>query len=159
MRLARSCYDHIAGRLGVAIADALQRRDFVRLEDGVGLVTDEGARFLAAFGVDVTSLSRGKRPLCRSCLDWSERRPHLAGKLGTALLERSVELGWLVRTPKSRTLRISPAGERGFPETFRCEQVWLSPSAREMKEPLPVAGDFVEAPVEPAKQRTGAPSA
>lgn len=129
MRLARSCYDHLAGRLGVAIADAMQRRGLVRLEDGVGLVTDEGQRFLVDFCIDVAGLSRGKRPLCRSCLDWSERRPHLAGKVGAATLDRSVEIGWLVRTPKSRTLRISRAGERGFAETFRCEPVWSAATA------------------------------
>ena len=93
MRLARSCYDHLAGRLDVAIADAMQRHDLIRLEDGAGLITDDGQRFRADFGIGVAGLSKGKHPLCRSCLDWSERRPHLAGKLGAAILDRSVELG------------------------------------------------------------------
>jgi DNA-binding transcriptional ArsR family regulator len=139
MRLARSCYDHLAGRLGVAIADAMQRQDLVRLEDGVGLVTDEGQRFLADFGIDVSGLSRDKRPLCRSCLDWSERRLHLAGRLGAAILDRSTKIGWLVRTPKSRTLRISRAGEHGFAETFRCEPVWVSASAPRPRDDAPTA--------------------
>jgi DNA-binding transcriptional ArsR family regulator len=129
IRLARSCYDHLAGRLGVAVADAMQRRDLVRLEDGVGLVTDEGQRFLADFGIDLCLMSKGKRPLCRWCLDWSERRPHLAGEVGAAILDRSAEIGWLVRTPKTRTLRISRDGERGFADTFRCEPVWMTASA------------------------------
>ncbi|MEH6718704.1 MAG: metalloregulator ArsR/SmtB family transcription factor [Aurantimonas endophytica] len=124
MRLARSCYDHLAGRLGVAIADALQRQGFIQLDDGVGIVSDDGRRFLSDFGIDVGALDAGKRPLCRTCLDWSERRAHLAGRLGAALLDRSIALGWLLRVPASRTLRISQAGERGFAGTFRCEPVW-----------------------------------
>ncbi|GGD42329.1 ArsR/SmtB family transcription factor [Aureimonas glaciei] len=124
MRLARSCYDHLAGRLGVAIADALVRRGLVHFDDGIGLVSDEGRRFLADLGIDSDALAGAERPLCRICLDWSERRLHLSGKLGAALLDRKLELGWLARVPKSRTLRISGAGERGFAETFRCEPVW-----------------------------------
>jgi DNA-binding transcriptional ArsR family regulator len=124
MRLARSCYDHLAGRLGVAIADALTRRGFVHLDDGIGRVSGDGRGFLADLGIDIDALSAAKRPLCRTCLDWSERRLHISGKLGAALLDRTVALGWLARVPKSRTLRISGAGERGFAETFRCEPVW-----------------------------------
>ncbi|WP_308423862.1 hypothetical protein [Aureimonas glaciei] len=124
MRLARSCYGHLAGRLGVAIADALERRGIVHLDDGVGRVSGEGRRFLADLGIDSDALAGAERPLCRTCLDWSERRLHLSGKLGAAILERTIEFGWLARVPKSRTLRISGAGERGFAETFRCEPVW-----------------------------------
>ena len=101
----------------------MQRRDLVRLEDGIGLVTDEGRRFLTNVGLDVARLSRGERPLCRSCVDWGEHRPHQAGKLDAAILDRSVAVGRLVRTPRRRTLRISRAGERGFAETYRCEPV------------------------------------
>ncbi|NDV88940.1 metalloregulator ArsR/SmtB family transcription factor [Aurantimonas aggregata] len=126
MRLARSCYDHLAGRLGVAIADALQGQGLIQIEDGVGIVSDDGRSFLSDFGIDVGALHASKRPLCRTCLDWSERRAHLAGKLGAALLDRSLALGWLVRVPASRTLRISQAGERGFVGTFRCEPVWVA---------------------------------
>ncbi|MBB4004056.1 ArsR/SmtB family transcription factor [Aurantimonas endophytica] len=131
MRLARSCYDHLAGRLGVAIADALQRQGFIQLDDGV--VSDDGRRFLSDFGIDLGALHAGKRPLCRTCLDWSERRAHLAGRLGAALLDRSIALGWLLRVPASRTLRISQAGERGFAGTFRCEPVWIAPAPAEAR--------------------------
>jgi DNA-binding transcriptional ArsR family regulator len=113
MRLARSCYDHLAGRLGV------------------GIVSDDGRRFLSDFGIDVGALHAGKRPLCRTCLDWSERRAHLAGRLGAALLDRSIALGWLLRVPASRTLRISQVGEHGFAGTFRCEPVWIAPAPAE----------------------------
>ncbi|WP_224003421.1 helix-turn-helix transcriptional regulator [Aureimonas sp. SA4125] len=147
MRLARSCYDHLAGRLGVAIADALERRGFVDLDDGIGIVSGEGRRFLCDFGIDVDALSGAKRPLCRTCLDWSERRPHLSGRLGAAILERTVELGWLARVPKSRTLRISGAGEKGFAETFRCEPVWLETASKSLSAIAPAEpGNDVCAP-------------
>lgn len=118
LRTARTCYDHIAGRLAVALADFLRERGYVSLADGVGVVTDEGAQFFADFGMDLAPASRSRRPLCRTCLDWSERRPHLAGQLGVALLDRLLELGWIVRVPESRALSITNAGRRGLAATF-----------------------------------------
>ena len=113
LRSARTCYDHLAGRLGTALMDALLER---------GLVTDEhvtpaGVETLARLGVDLDSIP-GRRPLFRSCLDWSERRPHAAGKLGAALAARSFELGWVERLHGSRALRVTPAGEVGFADAF-----------------------------------------
>lgn len=118
LRMARTCYDHIAGRLGLALADSLRERGLVATDDGAGLVTDDGMRFFAEFGID---LSRGRpsgRPLCRTCLDWSERRPHLAGRLGAALLDRLLELKWVANVPDSRALRVTGAGQRGLAMTF-----------------------------------------
>ncbi|MBA3810352.1 MAG: helix-turn-helix transcriptional regulator [Caulobacteraceae bacterium] len=118
LRAARTCYDHLAGRLGVALADALiARRRIVLAEDG-GQVTDRGARFLTGFGVDLAASERRRRAFCRPCLDWSERRPHLAGAIGAALATRCFELGWLERMRDSRAVVISPAGRRGFVEVF-----------------------------------------
>ncbi|WP_082476987.1 winged helix-turn-helix domain-containing protein [Rhizobium sp. Leaf371] len=119
MRQARTCYDHMAGRLAVALTAAFERRGFLHRSEGVGVVSDEGHRFLCDFGIDLAGtdfagIARSKRPLCRMCLDWSERRPHLAGRLGAALLTRTLALGWVVRTPNSRTLTITQAGDRGF---------------------------------------------
>lgn len=118
MRAARTCYDHLAGRLGTGLADALQERGHLRLADGAGEVTPAGSRFLAGFGIDLATGAMARRPLCRTCLDWSERRPHLAGWLGAALCARSFELGWIVRAKESRTVAITAAGRPGFGETF-----------------------------------------
>jgi DNA-binding transcriptional ArsR family regulator len=118
MRTARTCYDHMAGRLGIAIADSLSGKGFVMQEEGHGLISEEGTRFFCDFGIVLDGDTTSKRPLCRTCLDWSERRPHLAGRLGAALLARSLSLGWVSHVPQSRALRITRAGERGFLSEF-----------------------------------------
>jgi DNA-binding transcriptional ArsR family regulator len=127
MRLARTCYDHIAGRLAIALADALMGKGYVLLADGAGLVTEEGQRFFCDFGIDLDEATRSKRPLCKTCLDWSERRPHLAGRLGAALLDRALALNWVSRTAESRALRITRAGEVGFSGTFGLPLDWRTP--------------------------------
>ncbi len=118
MRLARTCYDHLAGRLGVALTDSLCERGHLVLSDGAGLIIGSGQHFLAGMGIELEAQPQGKRPLCRSCIDWSERRPHLAGRLGAALLERTLALNWVARVPESRTLRITAAGELGLAQMF-----------------------------------------
>lgn len=119
LRQARTCYDHIAGRLGLALADAMQARSHVEIADGAARVTPEGLAFLAAFGADIdTSRGNGHRHLCRACLDWSERRHHLAGRVGAALLTRSLALGWVVRAPQSRALIVTPVGRDGYRRAF-----------------------------------------
>jgi DNA-binding transcriptional ArsR family regulator len=117
MRTARTCYDHIAGRLGVAIADTLVTRGYVLLADDGGEVTPAGADFLAAFGA---ALSRKglRRVFCRPCLDWSERRWHLAGAVGAALCNRCIDLNWIERAQGTRALTITPKGRRGFADNF-----------------------------------------
>lgn len=127
LRLARTCYDHMAGRLALAIVDSLTDKGRVVLADGAGLITDEGRHFFCDFGIDLEEAPRSKRPLCRTCLDWSERRPHLAGRLGAALLDRSLDLGWINRIPESRALRITRAGETGFGSTFDLPSDWWKP--------------------------------
>jgi DNA-binding transcriptional ArsR family regulator len=131
LRLARTCYDHMAGRLAIALADCLTGKAYVLLADGAGLITDEGERFFRDFGIDPDAAHRSKRPLCRTCLDWGERRPHLAGRLGAALLDRCLVLGWISRTAESRALRITRAGEIGFDGTFGLPSDWrISSMAR-----------------------------
>lgn len=125
LRAARTCYDHIAGRLALALTDFLCQQGYVSLVDGVGVVTDEGSQFFADFGIDLAADGRSKRPLCRTCLDWSERRPHLAGQLGAAILNRLLELKWVVRVPESRALKITNAGRRGLATTFQLSPVWV----------------------------------
>ncbi|MCY0095402.1 ArsR/SmtB family transcription factor [Hoeflea ulvae] len=118
MRQARTCYDHMAGRLAVAITDALTARDLIVVEDRSGMITDEGRRFFADFGIDLDDGPKSARPLCRTCLDWSERRMHLGGRLGASLLARSLELHWVRPANSSRSLTITRDGERGFQEQF-----------------------------------------
>lgn len=118
MRHARTCYDHMAGRLAVALTDALTGRGLIILEDGAGLVTENGRGFFADFGIDLNPTPKSVRPLCRTCLDWSERRMHLGGRLGASLLSRSLERGWVRTIKESRSLDITRAGERGFADTF-----------------------------------------
>jgi DNA-binding transcriptional ArsR family regulator len=121
MRTARTCYDHIAGRLGVGIADALTGRGHVILGEDGGEVTDAGARFLAGFGIELAPGKRPQRAFCRACLDWSERRPHIAGALGARVLERCLDLAWVERRRDSRALTITAAGRRGFASKFGFE--------------------------------------
>ncbi|MHB8529788.1 MAG: ArsR/SmtB family transcription factor [Caulobacteraceae bacterium] len=121
LRNARTCYDHLAGRLGVALAEALMsRRRIVLGEDG-GRVTPTGIAFFGQFGLDLGAIARGRRAFCRPCLDWSERRAHLAGALGAALAARCFELGWIERMPGGRALAIPPAGRDGFAKAFGME--------------------------------------
>jgi DNA-binding transcriptional ArsR family regulator len=116
---ARVCYDHLAGRLGVAIADALVRRGYIVLEDEGGRFTDAGLRYLGELGVDLydPALQR-RRHLCRACLDWTERRPHIGGAIGAALAERWLAMGWIARAKDSRAVSLTPEGERGFRDSL-----------------------------------------
>ncbi|HET8613406.1 MAG TPA: winged helix-turn-helix domain-containing protein [Sphingomonas sp.] len=121
LRAARSCYDHLAGRLAVDLADALTARGWVDLEGGDDGLSAAGAKALAEWGVDVPALRTAKRRFCRPCLDWSERRPHVAGALGAAILDRGLALGWLRRRSDSRALIVTPIGAAGFRSRFGIE--------------------------------------
>ncbi len=118
LREARTCYDHLAGRLGVGIADALVARGLIVLGEEAGEVTASGSAWLAAFGVEVEPAGRTRRLLCRPCLDWSERRPHLAGRLGAALCRRCEDLGWIERQRDGRAIRVTERGRLGFESEF-----------------------------------------
>jgi DNA-binding transcriptional ArsR family regulator len=123
MRIARTCYDHLAGRLGVALADALVAGGHAEITGDGGMVTDAGVAFLDRVGIDVAPLleRRGKRSgrvLCRPCLDWSERRPHIAGSLGAELCGQSFANNWIRRIEGSRAVAITPKGYRIFREAF-----------------------------------------
>jgi DNA-binding transcriptional ArsR family regulator len=121
LRTARTCYDHLAGRLSVALADTLTARNQVVLTEDGGMVTPAGEEFLRGFGLDMHRLGRGHRAFCRPCLDWSERRPHLAGAVGAALAARCFDLGWIARVRDTRALKIPPDGRRGFADAFGIE--------------------------------------
>src|SRR5579862_7449797 len=119
LRFARSCYDHLAGQAGVAVTDALVAMGHIVLTDEGGEVTSSGGRFLSAFGVDLRP--RTRRTFCQPCLDWSERRYHVRGLVGSAILDRLLALGWFKREPYGRALRLTPAGRAGLAETFGIE--------------------------------------
>lgn len=118
MRLARTCYDHIAGQLGVGIADAMTREGWVAMDEDAAAVTASGRAMFDGLGLD---LPGGALPLCRICLDWSERRPHFSGRLGVALCRHSLLRGWVRKRTGSRTLDITPEGMRVFRDVFRVE--------------------------------------
>lgn len=118
MRRARVCYDHLAGELGVEMFDALVRKGRIALRGEEVRLTRKGENFLRALGIDPDDLAAGRRPLCKTCLDWSQRRFHLAGALGAALLERITAQKWATRAKGSRALLFSKAGEAKFLALF-----------------------------------------
>lgn len=116
LRAARTCYDHLAGRLGVAIADALTEGGHLELDGDGGLVTAKGIALFRGLGIDPGGDKKSRRVPCRPCLDWSERRPHLAGTLGAALCSHCLEHGWIRRAAGTRAVDITPQGRRMFRE-------------------------------------------
>ena len=127
---ARSCYDHLAGRIAVAIADALVARGAVAMDEEGATIAPGGAAILANLGVDVASLpASSKRPVCRACLDWTERRPHLAGSLGAVIARHCFDSGWLTRRRDSRALTITEAGYEGLNRLFAIERAALDGDA------------------------------
>jgi DNA-binding transcriptional ArsR family regulator len=114
LREARTCYDHLAGRVGVELARSLERDDtLVRRNGGYELGPKSAAR-LDALGVDLPTIERRRRPVVRGCLDWSERELHVAGGLGAALLDRFFELGWIRRRDGNRSIEVTAQGRAGF---------------------------------------------
>ena len=114
----RTCYDHFAGRLGVALTDALTAAGLVRQRAGFAL-TDEGLTwFTTELGVGLETAPSSRRPLVRGCLDWTQRRPHLAGVAGARLCERFFERGWVTRVGSGRAVRVTPAGRTALTRLF-----------------------------------------
>ena len=114
IRAARTCYDHLAGRLGVDLTEALVRHDALVLRDTSYELTARGAETMATLGVDVEAARGRNRAFARACLDWSERRPHLAGSLGAALADAMIASGWLRRRPNDRALTVTAHGRTGL---------------------------------------------
>jgi DNA-binding transcriptional ArsR family regulator len=116
---ARICYDHLAGRLSVDLTDAFVARKYVVLVgDHAAEVTAAGTRFFAEFGIELPALRSVRRHFCRLCLDWTERRPHIAGAVGAAITQRCFDLGWMERTDRSHAVVVTPLGRRGFRKTL-----------------------------------------
>lgn len=122
LRAGRTCYDHLAGRLGVALADAMVTRGQIELDADAGIVTDAGVALLDRLGIDLDTRTKRKgRMLCRPCLDWSERRPHLAGAVGAALCSHCLTAGWIKRGNGTRAVTVTVMGQRKFREIFGIE--------------------------------------
>lgn len=111
LRRARTCYDHLAGSLAVAWLEAMRAHGHLAGPDGL-VLSASGEAWCRQAGLDLDGARAARRPLCRTCLDWSERRDHLAGALGAALLRLLLERGWARRVPDSRALRVGARGER-----------------------------------------------
>ena len=112
VRTARTCYDHLAGRLGVALHDAVAVRGW--LDDSGTALTDDGRAGLTGWGVDVVAVERQRRPTVLVCVDWTERRPHLAGGVGAAVADLCLGRGWVRQVGTTRALRVTPEGRRVF---------------------------------------------
>ncbi|MFJ8938174.1 ArsR/SmtB family transcription factor [Streptomyces sp. NPDC102365] len=111
MARGRTCYDHLAGRLGIAVTDALTGLGLLRQDTGFAL-TDEGVDWFEGAGIPL--VSTGRRPLARACLDWTERRPHLAGVAGAALCGHALSAGWCVRIGSERAVKLTNTGEQAL---------------------------------------------
>ncbi|MFI1355442.1 ArsR/SmtB family transcription factor [Streptomyces sp. NPDC020898] len=122
MARGRTCYDHLAGRLGIALTDALTVRGLLRQDTGFAL-TDAGLHWFAAAGIDLDRT--GRRPLARACLDWTERRTHLAGTAGAALCRHVLDAHWCVRIGSERAVKVTPEGERRLAELLGIEATAL----------------------------------
>ena len=118
MRRARTCYDHLAGELGVAVTDAMLEHGYLVLDQDAGELTAEGTAFLGNLGLDLRSPARRGRALCRPCLDWSEQRPHLAGRAGALIASLAFQRDWIRRRPQGRSVEITRTGLAAFRKQF-----------------------------------------
>lgn len=119
LRRARTCYDHFAGQLGVSIADALQTMGAIEFGDDAGFITNKGVKLIGRLGIELEQPDgRSKRPLCRPCLDWSERRPHVAGKLGKSICTYFMDKKFVRRIKDTRALEVTPGGRVALRDMF-----------------------------------------
>jgi DNA-binding transcriptional ArsR family regulator len=131
MRQARTCYDHLAGRVAVAIADTMMARGEIELSTDGGGLTGAGEALLRELEIDLgAARAGGRRVFCRPCLDWSERRPHIAGVLGATLLDHLRARHWVRPVPGSRAMTITPTGERQLGAWFALDPtLWRHPAS------------------------------
>jgi DNA-binding transcriptional ArsR family regulator len=127
LRWARMCYDHLAGVVGVSVTEALVKRGLLgQEEDGAYRLGTKGTAGFGGFGIDVARLEQRTRPLLRPCMDWSERRYHLAGSLGAALTSAFAERRWIASREASRIVTVTAAGQAGIQE-------WLGVDLAELR--------------------------
>lgn len=118
LRNARICYDHLAGSVAVALFERMAAAGTLSVQGEGVTLTEKGADFVRRLGIAPEDLASPRRPMCRICLDWSERRSHLAGALGAAMLTRFLEAGWMERAPDARALRITRPGREALKAHF-----------------------------------------
>jgi hypothetical protein len=132
MRHARTCYDHLAGRVAVAVADKMIARGEIELSADGGEMTASGAALLSGMGVDLTqrdTRGRRRRVFCRPCLDWSERRHHVAGFVGALLYDHFLAKSWIRTVPDSRAVTVTLAGQRNLTAHFDLDPIlWCQPT-------------------------------
>src|SRR5208283_5978531 len=121
MRFARTCYDHLAGVLAIALRDEFLKRGVLRHRKDAFEVTPAGKRLLNNLEIDVASLGAQRRSFAHKCLDWTERHHHIGGAVGAALLSRFIEMKWLARMRETRAVRLTRTGESGFEHIFRIQ--------------------------------------
>jgi hypothetical protein len=115
---ARTCYDHLAGQLGVGLTNSMVASGFLEKKGMEFLITPKGEQFYTEFGLDLSKLKKKRRSFSRACLDWSERHHHLAGALGQELAAQFFDLGWIVHMPSSRAVKVTHKGKLGFEKYF-----------------------------------------
>jgi DNA-binding transcriptional ArsR family regulator len=118
LRDARFCYDHIAGHLGVLLADAMLQKGLLAISNRDFELTQVGISFCESFGMELEKVRSQRRVFARQCLDWSERRPHLAGSLGAEFAKIFVTQGWIIQAKKSRSITVTKVGRDGFKKAF-----------------------------------------
>lgn len=121
IKYCRTCYDHLAGKVSVQITDKLLSQEMVLLKDKTFVVTENGREFFKDFGLELTELQKQRRHFAKACLDWSERKYHISGSLGAALLDKMLQLDWLRRTKNSRAIVITSVGQNGLRDRFDVE--------------------------------------
>jgi len=121
MRICRTCYDHLAGRVGVQLTEALVRQKLLVQADRSFTLTEEGNSWFKDHGIDPAEIQHQHRNFARTCLDWSERRPHLAGSLGAALLQMMLDEQWLRKLPNTRAIQVTPKGRKALATGLKLE--------------------------------------
>lgn len=118
---ARTCYDHLAGKLGVNLTESMVNSGYINKEQNEYVVTPDGVVFFTQFGLDIEKLKTKRRSFSHACLDWSERRHHLAGALGHGLLTHFLNLEWITRVPSIRAIKVTEKGRKGFKHIFHID--------------------------------------
>jgi DNA-binding transcriptional ArsR family regulator/predicted transcriptional regulator len=121
IRVCRTCYDHLAGRVGVQLAESLVRENILKLENKQFHLTQKGIRWFADHDIDTSALQRQRRNFSRSCLDWTERRPHLAGSLGAAVLTMMIAEQWVRKMTNTRAVQVTPKGRKALNAELKIE--------------------------------------
>ena len=119
IKYCRTCYDHLAGKIGVALADSLLEQKIIIEKNNTFEITSEGEKWFSDFGVNIGDAKKQKRIFLKPCLDWSERRYHIAGSVGTLLLNKMLEQDWIRRTANSRVIIITAKGEKEMLQNFK----------------------------------------